>query len=99
MIMANFSNPFMQGPDWGAGLSDVSSQIMQMLMMKKMFPDGKKSMGETAVPQQGMMGQSQQPPMPSGQMSPQGNMGFGGEGDNVMLQKILAALRGAGGGF
>jgi hypothetical protein len=95
----SFYNPYMKNADWGQGIGDISSQIMQMLMMKKMFPDGKKSMGETAVPQQGMMGQAQQPPMPSGQMSPQGNMGFGGEGDNVMLQKILAALRGAGGGF
>jgi hypothetical protein len=56
----SFYSPYMKGPDFASGIGDISSQIMQMLMMKKMFPDGKKSMGETAVPQQSMMGRSAQ---------------------------------------
>src|SRR5574343_601676 len=35
--MANFFNPYMKGPDWGAGLSGTANDILQWLVMKQMF--------------------------------------------------------------
>ncbi len=36
--MANFNNPYMKGPDFGQGMGDIISQIMQMMMINKMYP-------------------------------------------------------------
>ena len=35
--MAGFNNPFSPKPDYASGFSDIASQIMQMLIMNKMF--------------------------------------------------------------
>jgi hypothetical protein len=90
----SFYNPYMSGPDWGQGIGDIASQITQMLMIKKMFPDGKKSIGTTAVPQQGMMGQSQRPPMPSDTM--QDRPGFGPGAGAMGMAGGPGGLEGAG---
>ena len=33
----SFYNPYMRGPDFGAGVSGLTNKIMQMLMMQKMY--------------------------------------------------------------
>jgi hypothetical protein len=91
----SFYSPYMKGPDFASGIGDISSQIMQMLMMKKMFPDGKSPAGATPLPQrggQGMMGQA--PPMPSGQM--QDRPGFGPGAGAMGMAGGPGGLEGAG---
>lgn len=34
----SFFNPYMKGPDYGQGMQGIISQLMQLLMMGKMFP-------------------------------------------------------------
>jgi hypothetical protein len=109
----SFYNPYMKDPDWGAGISGLSSQIMQMLMMQKMFPEQEKSMGQTQLPQQGMMQKpdmgkllvgaqdtmKDRPGFGPGAGGPGGLEGAGTTGLNQdILKKILAALEGLGGG-
>ena len=38
----SFYNPYQQGPAVGQGMQDMISQIIQVMMMKKMFGDEKK---------------------------------------------------------
>ena len=38
--MSNYYNPFMKGPDWGAGIAGTSNNILQMLLMKKLMGQG-----------------------------------------------------------
>ena len=44
-----FYNPYMKTPDWGSGAQDIISQLMQMMMMNRMFPQNKttESLGAT----------------------------------------------------
>jgi len=44
----SFYSPYQRGPDIAGGMNDLVSQIMQMLMMKKMFP-GQQQGGEPPV--------------------------------------------------
>jgi hypothetical protein len=37
--MSGFYNPMMKTPDFGQGFGDIMNQIMQMLMIKKMYPN------------------------------------------------------------
>jgi len=48
--MAGFYNPFSAKPDYASGLQDLASQVMQMIMMKKMY--GGESGGQGGPPRQ-----------------------------------------------
>lgn len=76
----SFYNPFMKGPDFGAGLSDIAGQVMQMMMMKKMFSQpGQTQVGQTEVPDQGPMAQVAK------LQQAQGLMGGATQGANAMM--------------
>lgn len=92
----SFFNPYMKGPDIGQGAGDIMSQIMQMMMMKKMFPGQSQTQQvPTPMPQQGgmmqggnmgaLMGGASQA---AGQMNPS----LGGQGglDPQMLQQMMS---------
>ncbi len=96
-----FYSPYQKGPDIGSGINDLVSQLMQILMMKKMFPGQETSVGQTPLPQS-----PQNPSMPMNRMG--GGMGqnvmnqapqsMGGI-DPMMIQKIMQMLRMQGGGI
>ena len=44
--MAGFNNPFSPKPDYASGFSDIASQIMQMLIMNKMFKGNGQQQGQ-----------------------------------------------------
>ena len=54
--MSPFYNPYMKTPDWGSGIQDIVGQLMQIMMMNKMFPQSKT----TETPEMGPQGM----PMP-----------------------------------
>ena len=109
----SFYNPYSAKPDFGQGMGDIAQQIMQILMMKKMFPGqqqqglqgpltggGAGGVGAGAMGG-GMpgMGGGMPPPMMGGGA---GGMGAGGAGaaggmDPQMLMQLLMKLLSGGG--
>jgi len=99
-----FYNPYMKSPDWGSGAQDIISQLMQMMMMNRMFPQNKTT-EQTDVGPQGMPPpMSNIPPVQgAGQQilggAPQGMPPTGGPGgspmpqvDPQMMQMIMQML-------
>ena len=76
--MAGFYNPFSAKPDYASGLQDLASQVMQMIMMKKMY-GGEESSGGAVRPAQPMQDPSAPafgPPTPQAPpFAPQGPQG------------------------
>jgi len=75
----SFYNPYMKGPDIGGGMSDIVGQILQILMMKKMFPAG-------SMPSYSPV--SRNIPQPGATMGGQSYL------DPAMLQQIMMMLSG-----
>ena len=69
--MAGFYNPFSAKPDWGGGLQDLASQVMQMIMMNRMYKDkggqGQGQLPPGAASAMGGAGAQGGKPMPMGQ--------------------------------
>ena len=72
--MGGFYNPYMKGPDFAGGISDMVGKMLQMLMMKQMFsqdePPGAGASGQEQLggPQRQVGGQMLGgPPSPQGQ--------------------------------
>jgi hypothetical protein len=101
--MASFYNPYQKGPDFGQGIGDIANQIMQVLMMKKMFPGQQQqaTLGQTPLGLPGgggpMGGQFQQPPgqMPDQPFAQGGTMGQP-QMDPKMLMLLMKLLGGGG---
>jgi len=69
----SFYNPYMKGPDFGAGFQDIMSQIAMMLMMSKLAGPGKgKTTEETGIA-----------PLP-GDTNIMGMPGVGGSGESTL---------------
>ena len=96
--MASFYNPYQKGPDFGQGIGDIAQQIMQILMMKKMFP-GQQTQ-ETQMPGQmpspRFQGGALSSPNPMGQAP--GSMPEQGL-DPQMLMMLMKMLGGGGAGI
>jgi hypothetical protein len=92
--MANFYNPYMKGPDMAQGTSDMVSQIMQMMMMKKMFGGQKPQTQQvpTPLPPQGGMAQAQGPALMQGAQAPQVDRDM--MNDPMIKQMLLQAMGG-----
>lgn len=81
--MANFYNPYMKTPDWGAGISNIFNQIMQLRMFNQMFPKSEVDIKdlEQAMPQGMPSGQPwgglQGMPQNQFGQQPMPNMNFG----------------------
>ena len=101
--MANFHNPYMSSPDFGAGISGtMQDYMMQMLMKKLMGGQPQQSMGQSPLPRDNQMGavqaNPQSPTMGAGpQFMPQGQppMGQGG-GTDQAIAALLQYLQGQG---
>ena len=103
----SFYNPYQKGPDFGQGMGDIAQQIMQILMMKKMFP-GQQQQGLQGPLTGGGAGGVGAGGMGGGMPGMGGGMGAGGMGaggagaaggmDPQMLMQLLKML-GLGGGM
>jgi len=97
--MANFYNPYMKGPDFAGGISDMVGKLLQMMMMKQVFggmggaegqgggPLGQAG-GQVGSPQMNAQAQGGGPPPGQGQAQmggPQMNAQAQGGGAMPML--------------
>ncbi len=103
--MANFYNPMMKTPDFGQGFGDIINQIMQMLMIKKMYPDQGGQAANAPVATGNTQGAPQLMPMggqPSASMAPPpprpGAM-MGGAGGGGMAGAMGGGQPGGGAGM
>ena len=106
----SFYNPYQKGPDFGQGMGDIAQQIMQILMMQKMFP-GQKQQGLQGPLTGGGAGGIGAGGMGGGMPGMGGGMGAGGAGmgaggagaaggmDPQMLMQLLKMLGLGGGGM
>ncbi len=92
-----FYNPYMKKPDYASGIQDIINQLMQIMMMKKMFPGqqggGASQQPMTAGRPDAMMGLAQ-----GGLQSPQMGGAQGGGDISQMLPMLLQILKQSGGG-
>ena len=99
----SFYSPYQSKPDYGQGLGDIATQIMQFLLMKKYMGGGptKTQQATTALPKPtatNMMGAQQMSAM-APQMTPQSGGYGGGQIDPQQLAAILAKVFGGGSFF
>ena len=89
--MSSF-NPYQQGIQWGNWGSDLSTNIIQAMLMKKMFPMLGQGQGQQGQPQ---LGQTAMPPLPATAQA--GAQGFAqnapGGVDYTKLLQILSMLK------
>lgn len=100
-----FTNPYMKTPDWGSGIQDIVSQLMQMMMINRMLPQNKTTEETVTEPQQlpmprhgmSMMAQSPgrgQPPMQGAQAPPIPGVQQGGQIDPQMMMMLMQMMQG-----
>jgi len=83
----SFYNPYMKGPDFGAGISGAAQNIIQMLLLKKFMGGGQKPLA-LGMPTPGA---------PTGQTTMPQNMTMQMPGqDESQLQMFLSYLRSQG---
>jgi hypothetical protein len=93
----SFNNPYMQKPDYGQGFQDVASQVMQMLLMKKMFP-GQGGEQAPDLQAQGMAGAGASQGTPPSALQQMGQFGFGplSGGFNPAIMQLISQLLSGG---
>ena len=85
----------MQHPDYGQGIGDLATQIMQFMLMKKMMGGGQQTtqLGQAPAPPGGMMPQNPQTPWMRQGATNQGISQMGPQGMTPeQLQQLLPLL-------
>lgn len=85
----SFYNPYMQTPDYGQGIQDITSRILQMIMMKRMFPGQDKEGEQLDLQAQGAGGIGTSQGTPWTMNSQLGQTPLGGGGMDPMLLQML----------